>query len=77
VTLASPFRDSTGVGDSDTPLHFAFAGLTIGLVTGALLTRNMDVEKIPTTVTAAVPSFTMARTMTGESVPTLTWSGRF
>jgi hypothetical protein len=75
VVLASPFKDSTGIGSSDTPLHFAFAGMIIGLVTGAVLTRDMDVEKLPSALAHAVPTFGMSRTMAGEMVPTLEWSG--
>jgi hypothetical protein len=75
VVLASPLEDSTGFGSSDTPLHFAFGGMILGLVTGAALTRDMDVEKVPTAVTAAIPKFGMSRTMAGEMVPTLSWSG--
>jgi len=75
VALSGPFQDSTGVGGSDTPLHFAFGGMILGLVTGAVLTRNVDVEKIPTGVTAAVPGFGVTRTLAGETVPTLSWSG--
>jgi hypothetical protein len=74
VVLASPFQDSS-FGNDDTPLHFAFGGMILGLVTGAILTRDMDVEKLPTTLTAAIPSFTLAQTAEGEAFPALSWSG--
>jgi hypothetical protein len=77
VVLASPFKDSTGVGSSDTPLHFAFGGMIIGLVTGAVLTRDMDVEKLPSALAAAVPTFGMTRSLAGEMIPSVEWSGRW
>jgi PEGA domain len=75
AALYQPFTQATDVGTADTPLHFVFGGMLLGLVTGAWLTQNMDVEKVPAAVTAAVPSVGMTRTLAGETLPTLQWSG--
>ena len=75
VALSSPFEDSAAGGVDDTQLHFALIGMTVGLVTGGLLTRKMDVDEIPASVSAAVPDLSVTRTLAGETIPTLGWSG--
>lgn len=54
--------------------HFALLGMTLGLITGAYLTRNMDEPKVLRDINA---SFSTATTPEGRVVPTIGIGGRF
>jgi tetratricopeptide (TPR) repeat protein len=52
--------------------HYALAGMTLGLIAGGVLTRNMDVPKLRVT-----PSAGSAKTAQGDTVTTFGLTGNF
>ncbi len=76
LALSSSLAADTA-DENDTSLHYAFGGMLLGLVSGAVLTRNLDVDKIPAALSASVPRLGLARTLAGDTLPLLEWSGRW
>ena len=63
-----------GQGISERVPHFALLGVTVGLITGTYLTRNMDA---PTTISLVKPTIGAAQTPGGGSTMTMGITGTF
>lgn len=63
-----------GEGFGSTVPHFALLGVTVGLIAGTYLTRNMDA---PAGLTSVAPSIGAARQADGQTTMTLGFSGGF
>jgi len=79
LALSNAFtgNNADSAADEDTQLHFAFGGMLVGLLAGAVVTRNMDVDRAPTELGAARLMPTVVVAPSGRSVVGLGTGWRF
>jgi hypothetical protein len=71
VAVQSGLEATADTGEERTA-HYALAGMTIGLITGGFLTRNVDVPKL-----RVQPAAGSAKSAAGDAVPTFGVAGNF
>jgi hypothetical protein len=74
VALASAFKEGDTGSDSERTQHFALGGMTVGLITGAYLTRGRDA---PRSLGKATPTLATVHDLADRAVFTLGAGGRF